>query len=216
MLKHFAFKKNLKFDTLKLMDVTSFLQENFRYIIGFHLVGIVLGFGGALMADIFFFRFLKDRKITEEEVRTLRVFSRIIWVGLAIIVFSGLLLFLSSMEFYLNSAKFLTKMAVVGVIVVNGLVLNFAVTPKLTSINFIAKENEDKKMHNVRSLAFASGAVSAVSWWTAFILGVLQFSLAPFPIMFGSYLIILAVAVLVSQAVCKLFISGKINIPDII
>ena len=198
------------------MDVPSFLQENFRYIIGLHLVGVVLGFGAALMADIFFFRFLKDRKVTEEEVKTLKVFSRIIWVGLAIILFSGLLLFLSNMEFYLNSAKFLTKMAVVGVIVVNGFVLNCAVTPKLTSINFIARENEDKKMRSVRSLAFASGAVSAVSWWTAFILGVLQFSPAPFPIMFGAYLIILAVAVIISQLVCKLFISGKINIPDII
>lgn len=198
------------------MDIVSFLQENFRYIVGLHLVGIVLGFGAALMADIFFFKFLKDRKVTEDQVKILKVFSKIIWVGLGIIIFSGLLLFLSNIEFYLNSAKFLTKMSVIGVIVINGLVLNFAVTPKLTSISFTAGKDEDNKMQNARSLAFASGAISAVSWWTAFILGVLQFSPAPFPIMFGTYLIILASAVIMSQVVCKLFISGKINIPDIV
>ena len=198
------------------MDIISFLQENFRYIIGLHLVGIVLGFGAALMADLFFFKFLKERKVTEDEVKTLKVFSRVIWLGLGIIILSGLLLFLSNIEFYLGSAKFLTKMSVIGVIVVNGLVLNFAVTPKLTSISFTAGENEDKRMQSARSLAFAAGAVSATSWWTAFILGVLQFSPAPFPIMFGAYLIILSVAVIISQLVCKLFISGKINIPDVI
>ena len=131
------------------MDIVPFLQENFRYIVGLHLVGVVLGFGAALMADIFFLKFLKDRKVTGDEVRILKVFSRIIWIGLGIIIFSGLLLFLSNIEFYLNSAKFLTKMSVIGFIVVNGLVLNFAVTPKLTSISFAAGKNKDKKMNVV-------------------------------------------------------------------
>lgn len=198
------------------MDIISFLQENFRFIIGLHLVGVVLGFGAALMADIFFLKFLKNRKVTEDELKTLKVFSRIIWVGLFIIFFSGLLLFLSNIDFYLNSAKFITKMLVVGVIALNGLILNFAVTPKLTSINFTKRENEDKKMQNARSFAFVSGAISVTSWWTAFILGMLQFSPAPLPIMLGAYFIILSVAVIVSQLVCRLFISGKINIPDVI
>lgn len=198
------------------MDIISFLQGNFRYIIGLHLIGIVFGFGAALMADLFFFKFLKERSVTEDNVKTLKVFSRIIWLGLGIVIFSGLFLFLSNIEFYLGSAKFLTKMSVIGVIIVNGLVLNFAVTPKLTSISFTAGDKEDKKMQSVRSLAFAAGAVSATSWWTAFILGVLQFSPAPFPIMFGAYLITLSLAVIVSQLVCKLFVSGKINIPDVI
>lgn len=197
------------------MDIASFLQENFRYIIGLHLVGIILGFGGALIADIFFFRFLKDRKITEEEVKTLKVFSKIIWMGLVVIVLSGSLLFFSNFERYSNSAKFLTKMTVVSIIVVNGLVLNFAVTPKLSSINFDSRKEKDKTK-GTRSLVFAAGSVSTASWWTAFILGLMHGSPAPYLTMLSVYLIILAGAIVLSQILERLFSSGKINIPDII
>lgn len=197
------------------MDIASFLQENFRYIIGLHLVGIILGFGGALIADIFFFRFLKDRKITEEEVKTLKVFSKIIWMGLVVIVLSGSLLFFSNFERYSNSAKFLTKMTVVSIIVVNGLVLNFAVTPKLSSINFDSRKEKDKTK-GTRSLVFAAGSVSTASWWTAFILGMMHGSPAPYLTMLSVYLIILAGAIVLSQILERLFSSGKINIPDII
>lgn len=181
------------------MDFIIFLQENFRYVLGLHLVGIILGFGAALMADIFFFKFLKDKVITNDEVKILKTFSKIIWAGLTLIVLSGLLLFLSDPNGYLNSSKFLVKMTVVLVIIVNGLILNFAVTPKLTSINFVAKPNEDEKMRRIRRLAFATGAVSATSWWTAFILGVMQSSPAPSHVLLGIYLLILAGAIIGSQ-----------------
>ena len=180
----------------------SFAQNYHPFIVGAHLFGVVLGFGGALIGDTLFFKFLRDLRIEEKEVGVLKIMSKIVWVGLFIIVLSGVFLFLSNIDRYSQSVKFLTKMIVVGIIVLNGLVLNLVVTPRLTSINF-----GESKASGIRSLAFACGAVSATSWWTAFILGLMGRSPWPFHILFSIYLFILAGAILGSQVLEKLISS---------
>ena len=198
------------------MDLVSFAQQYNPYFVGAHLAGVILGFGGALISDILFFKFLKDLKVTKNEVSILHALSKIIWFGIGIIVLSGFFLFLSDIERYSQSAKFLTKMAVVALIIVNGAVLNFAVTPKLTSITFgDSKGLKDAKLNRIRSLAFASGAVSITSWWTAFILGLMHKSPAPFHIILATYLFILAGAILGSQVLEKLISTRKLTPPAV-
>lgn len=167
-----------------------FLENNRDGVLIFHILGIVLGLGMATMSDFFFFKFLKDRRISEKEEKVLKTFSKIIWAGLTVLILSGVGLYLPHGNDLLKSPKFLAKMVVVGVIIVNGILLNTLISPKLTKIMFLPRW---------RRLAFALGAISIVSWYAAFILGMWRNLPFGFAYIFGTYLIFLAMAVTISQ-----------------
>ena len=144
------------------------------FIIG-HIVGTALGVGGATITDTLFFKFLKDFKISGWEANVMKTLSSVIWIGLGVIFLSGLGLFLSNPAGYLASSKFITKMFVVAIITINGLVLHRYITPHLKRITFHEKHDHKKgELHKLRKLAFASGAVSISSWYIAMTLGVLR------------------------------------------
>lgn len=147
------------------------LTEYKSYVVLLHLLGFALGVGGATISDVLFLRFLKDFKITIEEKNILQLMSQIVWVGLLIIVVSGVGLFLPESAELLESAKFLTKMIVVAVIILNGALLNLLITPKLLTIAWKTNGIDVKSTSRMSNLAFASGAVSFISWYTAFFLG---------------------------------------------
>lgn len=135
-----------------------------------HNVGFILGLGGATITDVFFFRFLKDNKISEEEKGTMDTLTNVIWVGLAILVVSGLMLYLPEQARLDASPKFALKVIVVCVIIVNGLLLNLKVAPRMRSFSF----DQTPVARHLRKLAFALGAISITSWYTAFFLGSLR------------------------------------------
>jgi uncharacterized membrane protein len=147
------------------------LTEYKSYVTLLHLLGFAIGVGGATISDILFLRFLKDFKITIEEKEILKVMSQIVWVGLFIIVISGIGLFLPESERLLDSAKFLTKMVVIGVIIINGALLNLLITPKLLTIAWKTNGIDIRSTTRMSAWAFVFGAVSFVSWYTAFFLG---------------------------------------------
>jgi hypothetical protein len=188
--------------------LTIFLAENHRLVTGLHMFGFVLGFGGALISDIYFIRFIKDFKISDEELQILKGFSQIVWLGVAIIILSGLGLFLPDAESLLGSSKFLLKMLVVLVIVINGTFLNFLITPKLTSINFFDEAGKGYHPRSIRRLAFALGAVSSVSWFSAFTLGVLRRSQFSLEQMLVLYVLALSFGVIGSQ-IAEYLVSKK-------
>ncbi len=195
-----------------VFDMIPYLIEFKRVLVGAHLVGVVIGFGGAIMADIFFFKFLKDFKISDDESKLLHSFSQIIWMGLGIIITSGILIFLTNPDGYLESSKFLAKMFIVGVIAINGFFLNILISPNLTKIPFgeIATP-EEKKFRNFRKLAFGLGAISATSWWITFALGVTTFIPLPYYLIIGAYFFILLGAVISSQIMELILFKLKNN-----
>ncbi len=193
-------------------EFISFLLGQKDVIVGLHVLGMALGLGGATFADILFFRFLKDFVISEWEVGVLRMFSEVMWASLAIVILTGLGLFLSDTEGYLHSPKFLAKMAVVAVIVWNGAILNLFVTPRLLAIfSARGRENESTIIIRLRKISFALGGISFVSWYSAFILGLLRSSpLGTIPIL-AIYILFLFVAVVLSQIFEKRFVSQREN-----
>ncbi|MEX1997562.1 MAG: vitamin K epoxide reductase family protein [Candidatus Andersenbacteria bacterium] len=185
------------------------LAQNRRGILAIHMVGLALGLGGATIADIFFFKFLKDFRISHEEAAILQTLSQVIWAGLAVLILSGIGLYLPQMEILNASSKFLAKMVVVGVIIVNGSILNLVISPKLVHISFgQAHEHQAGELHHLRRVAYALGAVSATSWWSAFILGMLR----SVPLTLGQLLwlygVLIAGAILGSQILDR-FISRR-------
>lgn len=152
-------------------DFIPLLIIHHNAIVFFHIIGTIIGFGGAIVSDFMFFKFLKDFKISQFGSEVLDSMHEIIWFGVGIIVLSGIGLYLPDAENLLASPIFKMKMLVVGIIILNGALLTFVISPKLSTISFEDGKNPIQRSRLFRRLAFALGAVSSVSWNAAFIMG---------------------------------------------
>lgn len=173
-------------------DVIAFLLAHKKIISALHLFGVAIGVGGAVISDLFFFKFLKDLKISFEESSMLNLLSGVIWVALAILVFTGMGLYLPQTDILHQSPKFLVKMIAIAVLILNGLALNFIIAPKLTSMTF-------DSIHAFHRFAFASGALSISTWLFVFTIGALRKIAISFPDLLLLYIVIITVAVASSQ-----------------
>jgi uncharacterized membrane protein len=176
------------------------------FLLGLHLFAMAIGLGGATVADFLFFRFLKDFRISYDEAAILRSLSQVIWVGLALLVMTGVGLYLPQAEALNASGKFLAKMVVVSVIIINGAFLNLYITPRLVNMCFGRQHPHHKgELHSARRIALALGAISATSWYSAFILGVMPRGIADFTLLISGYFGIVAGAVVVSQLIDRAY-----------
>lgn len=125
------------------------------------------------MSDSMFLKSLKDLKISKTEMSFLQLGSVMVWVGLIILIGSGYLLFSLDSDRYLNSDKFLAKMTIVAIILLNGLFLHVNLIPRLRRHIEGYLPSSDEFMRK-RPLLFTSGAVSLVSWLSALVLGALH------------------------------------------
>lgn len=137
-----------------------------------HVLSVIVGMGAALVSDIFFNSFIKDKRISNHESKILGTLSTIVWVSLFFIALCGLALFISDPLKYSTSAKFLVKMTIVVVIIINGYAFWRLIHPALRKLNF-TDNNMRHKYVKLRKASFAMGAVSLASWVTAFILGMI-------------------------------------------
>lgn len=181
-------------------NLYTFLIEYKSVIIIFHALSAALGVGTVLVTDVFFMKFLKDYKISQSESEILDTLSQVVWFALGMLILTGVALFLPTSAEYLAKTKFLAKVVVVGVVIINGALLNLLVAPKLMKISFGADPADHKhESHHLRKFAFAFGAVSIVSWISTFILG----SLRSLPLsvleILGIYVVIVIIAVAGSQ-----------------
>lgn len=144
-------------------------------ILAFHLIGVALGVGGATIADMLFFRFLRDKEITEGEARVLRRLSRIITWALVLLFVTGIGLYLPAMERLNASPAFLSKAAIICVITLNGVLLHLFVSPRLVDLSFqhggIPVRDGAVRL---RTLAFSLGAVSMISWYSVLLIATLK------------------------------------------
>jgi uncharacterized membrane protein len=180
---------------LPMTGVFALLASHRLWWIIIHNIGFILGLGGATITDVLFFRFLKDHLISEERKMTMDTLSNVIWVGLGILIVSGIMLYLPEQARLDVSPKFLLKVIVVSVITINGFLLNMFVAPRLRQLSF---ENTPPARH-FRKLAFALGGISLSSWYTAFFLGSLRTIKVPFHTGLMVYIGILAVVSIGSQ-----------------
>ncbi len=170
----------------------------------FHLVGVALGAGGAYLSDLLFFQSIKNRHISQTELRFLSLGSRMVWVGLFILIFSGLGLFLLDTDKYLASSKFLAKMSIVAVIFFNGLLFEFI---HFGNLRFHA----GKRLHSLeRFMAkspwlMISGIVSVTSWSFALVLG----SLSSVPYSYSEIMVFYGLVILVITSSSMIYLNAK-------
>lgn len=173
-----------------------------------HVFAVIVGMGSALVSDILFNFYIKDKKINPTENKTLEVLSKIIWISLGLIVVSGIALFLSNPFGYSISNKFLLKMVIVGFIIINGYLFAKVTHGSLMKINF-TDTNSNHKYVRIRRMSFAFGAVSLISWLFAFVLG----SIKSIPISFWQGLVLygglLIVGIIGSQIMERMIVNKK-------
>jgi hypothetical protein len=136
----------------------------------------------------------------------LHTLSQVIWFALAVLVLTGLGLYLPKAQEFNKSAKFLVKIIVVTVIIVNGAFLNLLIAPKLVKISSGQEhKHETGELRRARKVAFALGAISIVSWYSAFFLAMWRKIPLGFSSLLLIYLFIVGLAVIASQFLEKSF-----------
>lgn len=169
-----------------------------------HATVLAVGLGAASLADLFFFKFLQDSRISEMEADVLNTFSEVIWFSIGVIVMTGLGIYLPQMGTLLASDQFVMTLIIFSVIIVNGAFLNLFVAPRFLRIQFGEHEHAVGELTNTRILAFFLGPISIVSWFALFILTFLKTAPASFEVMWRTYIVFMIIAVLIGQLIQKI------------
>lgn len=182
-----------------------FLFQYKEYIIIFHVLSVVVGMGGAIITDFLFVYFALNKKLSFSEIKVIQLLSQIVLYALFAIVITGLFIFGSNPEKYLASAKFLTKMSIVSILTVNGILLHTLVFTHLKDDGYLTKFQN----RNLRRLAFGFGSISMTSWVCAMSLGVLDKISITYTQAINIYFVIIFFAILVSQIIYRIYEKRK-------
>ena len=171
--------------------------------LGFHLLGFAVGVGGATISDIMFFKALKKRLLSNEHFGFLRVLSNTVWIGLIILIISGLAMFALIYAEQGNlpmlaSPRWQTKLTLVAIVAANGFFFMSKIFPALRSL-----VGQQLNLANVGPLIGRlsfSGTVSIVSWYGILIVSLLPRSFRPPYWQFmGVYLFLIVCGIIVSR-----------------
>lgn len=165
-----------------------------------HVLSVVLGMGSALASDILFNFYSKDKKFNTTELGTMQLLSTVVWYALLGIVLSGIGIVLSDPVGYMYAVKFQTKMVIMGILLVNGFVLNYHIWPHVIRPHFLTAPQET----TMRQKAFACGAISLVSWLAVCVLGILDTVPFSFGVLFGAYVFCLCGSIIGALVVEKM------------
>jgi hypothetical protein len=149
-----------------------FIELKTLYVIG-HIFGAIIGAGGAFTSDAMFFSTIRDGKINKDELRFMKLGSKLVWLGFIILVISGILLITTDPDKYLNSSKLLVKITIVAIIFVNGLIFHLIHIPHIEK-HMGLKLISSKSFMKRASFIMISGAISMTSWVSTVVLGTLR------------------------------------------
>lgn len=185
-------------DTLRLDPVAS-IKTGLRIV---HFVGLALGLGAATVLDLMILKFFLKGKVTSDQWNVFHFGSRIVNAGLVLLWITGLgfLAYYSAFDpIRLENEKVWAKMTIVLILTINGVFLHLAVLPKVNAQ--IGRSLLDGMSTAQRSMFFASGALSATSWYVPLLLGAmpqLNF-VVPMTTILLAYALLLTLALLATQ-----------------
>jgi hypothetical protein len=140
-----------------------------------HWLGIIMGLGGAILADIYSVRNAVFKPISNHTVNFIHGVAKIVTTGLVLLIFSGGILLaykvFAAPEFMLGT-KIWTKLTIVFMLCVNGINLHTFVLPALESR--IGKTLFSDQVSGENISHIFAGAISFVSWTAAFSLGFMK------------------------------------------
>ena len=146
-------------------ELSTILIDNTNLTISAGFLALAIGLGSITIYDILFLKFLKDLKISQTENDILNLISQVIW--LAIFLF---LLTLIGLTPLLNTTihpnQLIMAILALIIIMINEIILNIFVAPKLVSISF-GKTHVHivGELHHLRKLSFVIATTSLFSWY---------------------------------------------------
>jgi hypothetical protein len=138
----------------------------------FHLMGLVMGFGGAVLLDFTIFSRGIVRPVSQYTIHQSIVLSRIVSVGLAVLWITGIALIwlnLADKPEYLTNQKLWAKIAIVMVLTANGFFIHHKILPMLKER--IGNRLFDNLLRSQLALLTLIASISLISWVTPFVLG---------------------------------------------
>jgi hypothetical protein len=137
-----------------------------------HLLGLIMGFGGAILADSTIFTRGVIRPVSAYTIHQAKFLSHIVTFGLGILWISGAaLIWVNTLvkPEYITNQKLWAKIAIVIMLTVNGVLVHKLVLPMLKrSVGQRLFEHASTKQIFGMTLL---GSISLVSWTVPFILG---------------------------------------------
>lgn len=178
----------------------------------FHIIGVAIGVGGATVSDVLFFRALKDKRISADELGLLHTLGMMLWVGLIILIASGLgfvtlQYMMSGTSSYIVSAWFQAKMTIIAILFTNAFVMHLYVFPFMKKHVGLTLTHAKVSPHF--SLLAATGVVSIVSWYSALTLGVTRGLDFTYGMIVNLYLVILVFGILVAYGLMSIAVFPK-------
>jgi hypothetical protein len=142
----------------------------YEIIVTLHVVSAAVGVGAAATSDTIFLRSIRNRNISRDQFVLIRAASRVVFGGLIILTLTGIYMMFLNAEL-VRMPHFQLKMTAVVFLMLNGLIFHAKLLP-------FFKQHMDVKLSkehiSSKQWLFAiTGAVSAVSWFTALIIAVM-------------------------------------------
>ncbi|WP_342167179.1 hypothetical protein [Methylobacterium sp. SD21] len=144
-------------------------------LVGLHLVGLCFGLGGATMLDFWILRWMRWGSLPPEIARIFLFVSKVCTVGIVLLWLSGLgflAVYAAESPEKFQNPKLWAKITVVVVLTLNGLIIHSAVLPGI--LRDVGRPMLDGISGARTGIFLVSGAVSGVSWYTAFVLGLMR------------------------------------------
>lgn len=190
--------------SLFLDDPAETARTGLRFL---HFIGLAAGLGSATLLDLLLLRFFLQGQVSAEHVAIFAFAAKVVDAGLKLLWLTGfgfLLLYALFDPVKLENPKIHAKLLVVSMLTLNGLFIHAAILPHLR--RQAGRPLFQGMGHGQRTLFAASGAVSAVSWYTPVALGAfpqLNFTVSAVQILTG-YVLLTAAMMGVAAAVSGL------------
>jgi hypothetical protein len=145
-------------------------MDFYNIVLTLHVVSAAVGVGAAATSDSIFLNSIRNRIISRDQFILIQAASRIVLGGLTLLVLTGIFLMFKN-EHLMGMPHFQAKMTVVVILMLNGLLFHARLLPFFKQ-NLNEKLSEDLITLKLKLFAI-TGAISAVSWFTALIIAVI-------------------------------------------
>ncbi len=176
--------------------------DPYTFVIFLHIIGSVIGVGTVTVNDLQFTMAIGDRDLGVAYLKSTKIYSLMITAALILLIASGLYFMISKPVLW-GSGKILTKMAIVGIITINGIFMNTLLRPKLSKLSAEDWANRSKNLKKVAVYGAPFGTIATVSWYFVLFLGAVgRQSWKPMQILVV-YVVLLIVGYTITQQIIK-------------
>lgn len=141
-------------------------------VVFFHVLGLVLGMGAALLLDLFLVRYTFFRRIDQSAIDVARFGSKIVTIGLLLLWVTGLgflWIYAMSDPGKLANLKIYAKMTIVSLLTINGVLIHYFAIPSLEKKRGMYLWDRSSTFKILCDILLAS--VSIVCWISATYMG---------------------------------------------